>query len=223
MTLFVVFSLFLHNPAWAKSDTLLEEIRLNLEDSRQKLEQTQKQILELEQNDEKLRRNIKEYDSELQKKQDEQRKAKDNLNEYNQKLLGTSSAKKEFERALMKDKQEMEMVQADLIAVEKKLGQLKAAKNALKESIEISEENLTTMNDRSSTWQKNRDQVQSELSGIEKDISQIDVKKDAQEKFRIDNQQALNKWKKSLATQEAVYQKYDVKYRQALHDAEKKK
>jgi hypothetical protein len=46
--------------------------------------------------------------------------------------------------------------------------------------------------------------------------------KEAQQKTRLENQQALNKWKQTLATQETTYQKLDSRYRQAVRDAEKK-
>jgi len=106
--------------------------------------------------------------------------------------------------------------------VERKLENLKAAKKALEQSIEISQDNLSKMNDRSGSWQKNRDHLQSELTGLDKDIVDLERQRDAQMKTRLENQQALNKWKQTLATQESAYQKLDSRYRQAVRDAERK-
>jgi hypothetical protein len=78
------------------------------------------------------------------------------------------------------------------------------------------------MNDRSGSWQKNRDHLQGELGGLDKDIVDLEKQKEVQQKTRLENQQALNKWKQTLATQETTYQKLDSRYRQAVREAEKK-
>jgi len=114
------------------------------------------------------------------------------------------------------------MVVRDMQMVERKMAALKAAKKALEESIEISEDNLSKMNDRSGSWQKNRDHLQGELNSLDKDIVDLEKQKEAQQKTRLENQQALNKWKQTLATQETTYQKLDSRYRQAVREAEKK-
>lgn len=206
----------------AQADVLLDEIKVNLDDAQKKVEQARTQIAELEENDIKLKKNIEQLDSALSKKVDEQKQAKDTFNDYNQKLGATGNARKEFERSLLKDRQELEMVIRDIQMVERKLAALKAAKKALEESIEISEDNLSKMNDRSGSWQKNRDHLNSELSALDKDIVSVEKQKEAQQKIRLENQQALNKWKKTLATQETTYQKLDSRYRQAVREAERK-
>jgi chromosome segregation ATPase len=114
------------------------------------------------------------------------------------------------------------MVQRDIKVVERKLESLKEAQKALQESIEISEDNLSKMDDRSGSWQKNRDHLQTELNALDKDIQDVERQKEAQEKLRIENQQALNKWRKALDSQETTYQKLDSRYRQAVREAEKK-
>lgn len=206
----------------AHAEVLLDEIKTNLEDAQKKVEAARKQILELEENDIKLKKNIQEVDTALNKKLDEQKQAKETFNDYSQKLQGTGTAKKEFERSLLKDRQELELVVRDIGTVERKLVSLKAAKKALEESIEISEDNLGKMNDRSGSWQKNRDHLQGELGSLDKDIQELEKQKEAQEKTRLQNQQALNSWKKTLATQETTYQKLDTRYRQAVREEEKK-
>ncbi|MCO5144434.1 MAG: hypothetical protein M9962_15250 [Oligoflexia bacterium] len=206
----------------ARADVLLDEIRVNLEDALKKVEQAKKQIGSLEENDDKLKKNIDELDSALNKKLQEQKQAKETHNDYTQKLSATSSAKKEFDRSLLKDKQELELVVRDIATVERKLEALKKSKKALEESIEISEDNLSKMGDRTGSWTKNRDHVQGELSNLDKDIVELEKQKETQEKSRLENQQALNRWRKTLASQETTYQKLDTKYRQALRDAEKK-
>lgn len=206
----------------AHAEVLLDEIKTNLEDAQKKVEAARKQILELEENDIKLKKNIQEVDGTLNKKLDEQKQAKETFNDYSSKLQGTGTAKKEFERSLLKDRQELELVVRDIGTVERKLVSLKAAKKALEESIDISEDNLGKMNDRSGSWQKNRDHLQGELSALDKDIQELEKQKEAQEKTRLQNQQALNSWKKTLATQENTYQKLDSRYRQAVRDEEKK-
>jgi chromosome segregation ATPase len=208
--------------SFAHSEVLLDEIKTNLDDAQKKVEQAQSEISRLEDNDESLKGNIQELDGALGKKLDEQRQAKETYNDYSQKLTATGSARKEFERSLLKDRQELEMVIRDMQLVEKKMAALKASKKALEESIEISEDNLGKMNDRSGSWQKNRDHLQTELTGLDKDIMDLEKQKDAQQKLRLENQQALNKWKKTLATQENTYQKLDSRYRQAVREAEKK-
>ena len=216
------FFLFLLLSATVRADVVLDELKVNLTDAQKKVEQAKGQISDLEENDTKLKKNIQSLNTALDKKISEQKQAKDILNEYTQKIASTSSAKKEFEHALLKDKQELESVQKDLLQVEKKLAALKAAKKALDESIDISEDNLSKMNDRSTTWQKNKESVQNELTSLEKDVAGLDTQKDAQEKTRLENQQSLNKWKKALASQESAYQKLDSKYRQAVREADKK-
>src|SRR5690606_22150930 len=187
-----------------------------------KVEQARSEIGKLEENDLKLKKNIQELETALNKKLDEQKQAKETFNDYSQKLGATGTARKEFERSLLKDRQELEMVVRDIQMVERKLAALKAAKKALEESIEISEDNLSKMNDRSGSWQKNRDHLQGELTGLDKDIVDLEKQKEAQQKTRIENQQALNKWKKNLAAQESTFQKLDSRYRQAVRDAERK-
>lgn len=204
------------------ADVLLDEIKVNLDDVAKKVDQAKKQIRDLEDNDAKLKKNIQQLETALNKKLDEQKQAKEAHNEYSQKLASTSSARKEFDRGLLKDRQELEMVVRDIQLVEQKLVRLKAAKKALEESIEISEDNLGEMNDRSGSWTKNKDHIQGELNGLDKDITEVEKQKEAQEKARVENQQALNKWKQTLATQETTYQKLDTKYRQAVKEAEKK-
>ncbi len=204
------------------SDVLLDEIKNNLDDALKKVEQAKKQIAELMTNDEKLKKNIQELETALNKKLDEQKQAKETFNDYSQKLGATGSAKKEFEKSLMKDKQELELVVRDIQMVERKMAALKAAKKALEESIEISQENLSKMDDRSGSWQKNKDHLQSELNALDKDIVGLEKQKEVQQKTRLENQQALNKWKQTLATQESTYQKLDSRYRQAVREAERK-
>lgn len=206
----------------ANAEVLLDEIRINLEDALKKVEQAKKQIGSLEENDDRLKKNIGELDSALNKKLQEQKQAKETYNDYAQKLSATGSAKKEFDRSLLKDKQELELVVRDIAIVERKLEALKKSKKALEESIEISEDNLSKMGDRTGTWAKNREHVQGELSNLDKDIVELEKQKEAQEKARLENQQALNRWRKTLASQETTYQKLDTKYRQAVRDAEKK-
>jgi chromosome segregation ATPase len=217
-----VFTLLLALSAPAQADVLLDEIKVNLDDAQKKVEQARDQIEDLEENDLKLKKNIEQLDTALNKKVVEQKQAKETFNDYNQKLGATGSARKEFERSLLKDRQELEMVIRDMQMVERKMAALKAAKKALEESIDISEENLSKMNDRSGSWQKNRDHLNSELTALDKDIMDVERQKEAQQKTRLENQQALNKWKQTLATQETTYQKLDSRYRQAVRDAEKK-
>jgi chromosome segregation ATPase len=216
------FGILLFVSTFAFADVLLDEIKNNLEDALKKVEQAKKQISELEANDEKLKKNIQELESSLNKKLDEQKQAKETFGDYNQKLTATGSAKKEFERSLLKDKQELELVIRDIQLVERKMAALKAAKKALEESIEISQDNLSKMDDRSGSWQKNKDHLQSELTALDKDVMGLEKQKEIQQKTRLENQQALNKWKQTLATQEATYQKLDSRYRQAVREAERK-
>lgn len=220
---FVAFALTLFSLSLpARADVLLDEIKVNLDDVAKKVDQAKKQINELEENDIKLKKNIQQLETALNKKLDEQKQAKEAHNDYSQKLAATGSARKEFDRGLLKDRQELEMVVRDIQMVEQKLVRLKAAKKALEESIEISEDNLGEMNDRSGSWTKNKDHIQGELTSLDKDITDLEKQKEAQEKSRLENQQAMNKWKQTLATQETTYQKLDTKYRQAVKEAEKK-
>ena len=158
----------------------------------------------------------------MNKKLDEQKAAKETYNDYNQKLTLAGSARKEFDRSLGKDRQELEQVIRDIQMVQRKLEALKAAKKALEESIEISEDNLSKMDDRSGSWTKNRDHLQSELNALDQDTTELEKQRESQQKLRLENQHALNKWRKTLDGQETVYQKLDSRYRQAVRDAEKK-
>lgn len=206
----------------AHGEVLLDEIKVNLDDAQKKVEEARKQISELEDNDGKLKKNLETLESALDKKLSEQKQAKETFNDYNQKLGATSSARKEFERSVTKDRQELEMVIRDIKLVERKLEALKAAQKALEESIEISQDNLSKMNDRSGSWQKNKDQLQTELNALDKDVMDLEKQKESQQKIRLENQHALNKWKKTMATQETTYQKLDSRYRQAVRDAERR-
>lgn len=204
------------------ADVLLDEIKANLDDAQKKVEQAKKQISDLEENDGKLKKNISQLDAALNKKLEEQKQAKETFNDYNQKLTATGNARKEFDRSRAKDKQELDLVLRDIKLVERKLESLKEARKALQESLEISEDNLSKMDDRSGSWQKNRDHLQTELTGLDKDIMDVERQKEAQEKLRLENQQALNKWRKALDAQETTYQKLDSRYRTAVREAEKK-
>lgn len=210
------------SPVAVRAEVLLDEIKTNLEDAQKKVEAARKQIADLEENDLKLKKNLASIEAALNKKVDEQKGAKETYNDYQNKLTQTGSARKEFDRALTKDRQELEQLVRDIAMVERKLESLKASKKALEESIEISEDNLGKMNDRSGSWSKNRDHLQGELNALDKDITELEKQREAQSKLRLENQQALNKWRKTLETQDATYQKLDTRYRQAVREAEKK-
>jgi chromosome segregation protein len=216
-------SLALLLPLAVQAEVVLDEIKTNLDDAQKKVETARKQIADLEDNDAKLKKNLGSIEAALNKKLDEQKSAKETYNDYNSKLQQTGSARKEFDRSLQKDRQELEQVVRDIQMVERKLEALKTAKKLLEESIEISEENLSKMNDRSGSWTKNRDHLQGELNGLDKDITDLEKQREAQQKLRLENQQALNKWRKTLDTQETAYQKLDTRYRQAVREAEKKR
>lgn len=222
ITFSLAAALFVLVPLAARGELLLDEIKTNLDDAQKKVEQAKKQISELEDNDAKLKKNLQGIETALNKKLDEQKAAKETYNDYNQKLGLTGSARKEFDRSLVKDRQELEMVVRDIQIVERKLEALKAAKKALEESIEISEDNLSKMDDRSGSWLKNRDHLQSELNALDKDTTELEKQRESQQKLRLENQHALNKWRKTLDSQETTYQKLDSRYRQAVRDAEKK-
>ncbi len=218
----LVLALSLLAPTAVRAEILLDEIKHNLDDAQKKVEAAKKQIAELEENDIKLKKNLGSIESALNKKVEEQKGAKETYNEYQNKLTQTGSARKEFDRALTKDRQELEQLVRDIAMVERKLDSLKASKKALEESVEISEENLSKMNDRSGSWTKNRDHLQGELNTLDKDITNLEKQREAQQKLRLENQQALNKWRKTLESQDATYQKLDTRYRQAVREAEKK-
>jgi chromosome segregation ATPase len=222
MTMLAKTMLLLLTALPVHADVVLDEIKANLEDAQKKVETAKNQIETLQENDGKLKENLEELEGELNKKLSEQRQAKETHADYSGKLTATSNARREFDRSLAKDRQELELVKRDIGMVEKKLEALKAAKKALEESIEISEDNLSKMNDRSGSWQKNRDHLQKELTALDKDIVELEKQRDAQAKLRLENQQALNKWKKTLATQESAYQKLEARYRAAVREAEQK-
>lgn len=215
-------ALILLLPSAAQAEVLLDEIKTNLDDAQKKVETARKEIASLEENDAKLKKNLTGIEAALSKKQDEQKGAKETYNDYAAKLTQTGGARKEFDRSLVKDRQELEQVVRDIQMVERKLEALKTAKKLLEESIEISEENLSKMNDRSGSWTKNRDHLQGELNALDKDITDLEKQREAQQKLRLENQVALNKWRKTLDTQETTYQKLDTRYRQAVREAEKK-
>jgi len=204
------------------AEVVLDEIKTNLDDAQKKVEVARKQISDLEENDAKLKKNLEGIESALNKKNDEQKAAKETYSDYTQKLTQTGAARKEFDRSLSKDRQELEQVNRDIQMVERKLEALKASKKALQESVEISEDNLSKMDDRSGSWTKNRDHLQGELNGLDKDLTDLEKQREAQQKLRLENQQALNKWRKTLETQESTYQKLDIRYRQAVREQEKK-
>ncbi len=215
-------ALILLLPVAAHAEVLLDEIKTNLDDAQKKVETARKEIAGLEENDAKLKKNLAGIEAALNKKVDEQKGAKETYNDYNSKLTQTGGARKEFDRSLVKDRQELEQVVRDIQMVERKLEALRTAKKLLEESIEISEENLSKMNDRSGSWTKNRDHLQGELNALDKDINDLEKQREAQQKLRLENQVALNKWRKTLDTQETTYQKLDTRYRQAVREAEKK-
>ncbi|MGZ3649661.1 MAG: hypothetical protein ACXVB9_07265 [Bdellovibrionota bacterium] len=204
------------------AEVVLDEIKTNLDDAQKKVELARKQISDLEENDAKLKKNLEGIEGALNKKVDEQKNAKETYNDYAQKLTQTGTARKEFDRSLAKDRAELDQVNRDIQMVERKLEALKASKKALQESVEISEDNLSKMDDRSGSWTKNRDHLQGELNGLDTDITDLEKQRETQQKLRLENQQALNKWRKTLETQDATYQKLDTRYRQAVRDAEKK-
>jgi len=214
--------LILFLPIAAQAELILEEIKTNLDDAQKKVETARKQIADLEENDGKLKKNVTGIEAALNKKLEEQKGAKETYADYSSKLQQTGGARKEFDRSLQKDRLELEQVVRDIQMVERKLEALKIAKKLLQESIEISEDNLSKMNDRSGSWTKNRDHLQGELNALDKDINDLEKQREVQQKLRLENQQALNKWRKTLDTQETSYQKLDTRYRQAVREAEKK-
>lgn len=208
-------------PAFA--DVVLDEIKTNLDDALKKVESGKKQITELEENHEKIKENITSLEKNIQKKKVEQKEAMETLADYNQKLSATNSARREFEKGLERDRSELDLVEKDIVAVKRKLVALEAASKALKESIDIAEDNLDKMSDRTGSWQKNKDNISSELKGIDGDISSLEQKMEGQIKLRTENQQKLNTLQKSVSSLEGNYQRLDAKYKAAVKDQERKK
>jgi len=220
----IIFSLlFLITQSALSADIVLDEIKSNLEESSKKIEAAKKQISSLEENSLNYKKNIETLGKSLGEKKSERKEAMETLADYNQKLGATSLAKREFEKSLEKDAAELDLVEKDILAVQRKLVALEAAKKALQESIEISEENLSKMSDRTGSWQKNKNHLTTELKAIETDLSQIEQQIENQEKLRTENQQKLNTWKKSIGNFENSHQKLEQKYRSALKEAERKK
>ena len=160
------------------ADVVLDEIRANLDDAQKKVDLARKQIVELEDNDSKLKKNIEQVEKALNKKLDEQKSTKETFTDYSQKINQTTQARKEFDRSLIKDRQELEQVLRDIQMVEKKLDALKASKKALQESVEISEDNLSKMDDRYNSWTKNRDHLQNEMNSLDKDVSDLEKQRE---------------------------------------------
>lgn len=206
-------------PMAAQADPVLDEIRNNLDEAKKRIELTKRQLEDLEDNEGRIKGNLESLNKNLVKKQAEHKEAQDTLAEYGKKLQGTATAKKDFERNLQKDKQELSQVTADIAATEKKLAALQAAKKALEKSIEVSEDNLEKIVDSSAGWQKNRSQLQSELGEIGKDLSTLKERLAEQEKLKAENVAALAKWRKSLTSQETLWQKLDQRYKQAQKEA----
>src|SRR5262245_44781008 len=96
------------------AELLLTEIKTNLDDAQKKVEQARKQISEIDENDAKLTKNLEGIEGALNKKLDEQKEAKETYGDYSQKLTQTGSARKEFERSLAKDRQELDQVNRDI-------------------------------------------------------------------------------------------------------------
>lgn len=219
--LITILALLLLSPA-AVADNVIDEIKNNLDEAQKKVENAQGQIADLEDNNKKLAQNISEIERALAKKGDERKEARDVLTDYHQKLNGASAARKDFDHTLIKDRQELALVEKDIIATEKRLAALQAARKALEESIEISEDNLSKMNDRSESWNKNLAHLQEEITDIEKDIEKLSNERDSAAKKKLENQQALNKWKKSLASFNNTFQRLDQRYRAALREEKRK-
>jgi septal ring factor EnvC (AmiA/AmiB activator) len=208
--------------SFAASDPVLDEIKANLNETKKKIEEGKNQISILEENEKKLQSNIESLDKSLAKKQSELNEVKGNLDDYSQKLNAASQAKRDFNQSAEKDKIELGLVEKDIVAVKKKLIALEAAKKALQESIEIAEENLSKMDDRSGTWQKNKSKVETEITDLDKDFDLLDKKKAEQEKLLTENTAALSKWRKTIQNQEAGLQKIEQKYQSAIREAERK-
>ncbi len=142
------------------------------------------------------RKNVDEQ-KEIHKKMSVQKRSNQLISEYKGRLKEAGTARDEFLKALEKDRKELLLIRKDIVTAKKKLGALQAAKAALKESIEISEESLEKISGRSRQWSDNRSGAAGDLKDVSQELIILRKQKKEQAAKLKQNQASLKKWRKS--------------------------
>ena len=133
-----------------------------------------------------------------------------------------SSAQKDFLDGLRKDRRELILVQQDIIKSKKKLAALQAAREALGDSIEISEENLDKISRSTKKWDKNTNNLKGQLDGINFDIEQLKRDLDRQKSYSTENSKALKSWRKGKKKHDSRLKALNNKYKSVLRSQKNK-
>lgn len=195
-----------------KSDeVVLAEIEKNIEVTKKRMELAQERTGSLEKAVEDARSNVITIQKEIHKKLGVQERSNQLITEYKGRLKEAGTARDEFLKALDKDRKELALVRKDILIAKKKLGALQAAEEALKESIEISEESLDKISGRSKQWADNRGSAAGDLKDVSQELIVLRKQKEEQEAKLKQNQASLKKWRKSYVSLSDSLQKLTLR------------
>ncbi len=176
---------------------ILAEIEKNIEVTKRSMELAQERTSRLEKSVDDARSNVITIQKEIHKKMSVQKRSNQLISEYKGRLKEAGTARDEFLKALEKDRKELLLIRKDIVTAKKKLGALQAAKAALKESIEISEESLEKISGRSRQWSDNRSGAAGDLKDVSQELIILRKQKKEQAAKLKQNQASLKKWRKS--------------------------
>lgn len=176
---------------------ILAEIEKNISLTQKRMQLAQERTQALEKAVDAAQDNVLKIQKEIHRKMGVQERSSQLITEYKGRLQEATTARDDFIAALEKDRKELALVRKDILVAKKKLGALQAAEEALKESIEISEESLEKISGRSKKWSDNRGTAAGDLKDVAQELIVLEKQKKEQEVNLEQNQASLKKWRKS--------------------------
>ncbi len=104
-------------------------------------------------------------------KKNEMKRLKGLARDYGNRIDEAEVARKDFQKAITKNRRELVQVRRNIVKTKQKLGALEAVAEALMESSEVSEEGLSKIIERRIEWRSTRDTAQMKAQEIKKEIA----------------------------------------------------
>ena len=200
--------LLLFIPIFAISKVTEKELKNNIKKTSEQLESAQQNISGVKENIKKIRRNLAEINTLISAKKGVKERSIELMKNYGTRISQAKAAKREFQVALKKDQKELTAVRRDLVRTKKKLKALLAAEQALKESIQISEESLEKIFGRSQNWEMSKSKSLGALQEIDDDIKVLLNKRVKQKKLLREHTSTLKRWLRNYKVLEETQNKF---------------
>ena len=197
------------------ASAVIAEIERNIEKTKGRMKIAENRTSNLEDSIEKVQDNINNLRKSIGKNQGVKERSANLMSDYGSRLGEAEKARKDFLEAVGKDRKELALVRKDIVTAKKKLGALTAAEEALKESIEISEESLDKIANRRQKWGENRVNAKTDLQGVNHELIVLRRKSANQQKLLKENSAALKKWRKSYVQLAGSLQKLTLRLKKA--------